>query len=87
MDSETIRRICAGGEDLDVYNLSKPRVFDMALADLNGKQVKPICSKEVFINIELHICHGLALKLRKVKWLITDQRDRKPFLRRPIANI
>lgn len=68
METETIRCISAAGADLDDQILSQEEVFNMSAADSGGERMKCICSKQAFINIELHIGHRSALRLRNVKW-------------------
>lgn len=62
-DTVIIRRTFAAGSDLDVDSLSQSQIFDMADTDSGGKQVKLVCSKEAFMNIELLIPHEVGLRL------------------------
>lgn len=86
MYTETIHRIFAAGTDFGAHILSRAPVFDMATTDSAGKQAKLICSKEVFINVELQIPHGSALKLTNLKWLVAYQQAREPLLGRPVVD-
>lgn len=84
LDKETLRRIIAAGVDASVEELSQPRVFDMAAANADGASAKLVCTKSVSVDTELHIRHGTTLRLRNLKWLVTDQRVSDPLLGRPI---
>lgn len=72
MNAVSLRCISATRTDKDVQSLAQPPVIDMAATSLDIKQAKLVWSKEVLVDIKVHIRHGLAHKLQNVKWLVTD---------------
>lgn len=84
LDNATLRRIMASGVDLEVETLAQARVFDMAAVNADGASARLTCKHSVSIDTELHIRHGSTLRLRNLKWLVTDQRVTDPLLGRPI---
>lgn len=56
----------------------------MAASLPNGDAAPPICTKVLTIDTELHIRHGSALTLRRVRWLVTDQTVGELLLGRPV---
>ncbi len=84
MDSTMLDKIQAEGVEIEVQKLDPPRTFDMAADTTDGKRARLICSKAACLDVELHIRHVSALKLRYLRWLISDQRLGEPLLRRPV---
>lgn len=55
------------GAQVATYNLKLPCTFDRAAKNPNTAREILVCTKEVIIDIEIHIRHVTALKLRNVK--------------------
>lgn len=67
-----------------VETLPKPQLFNMAASTTSGEPSNLLCTQAVTVDTELHIRHGTTLKLRRLRWLVTDQKVPEPLLGRPI---
>lgn len=83
-DKDTLRGIEAAGVDVAVQSLNQPLVFDMAAVNADGGRAKLICTKTVSIDTEIHIRHGCMLRLRNLKWIVTEQRVCDQLIGRPV---
>lgn len=50
----------------------------------NGNPAELVITREITVDVELHIRHGTSLILRNVRWLVTDQLVGESLLGRPI---
>lgn len=84
MDIAMVKRMSAAGVDLDIQALPRQRVFEMMTLSRNGEVSKIVCKIMVFVDMELHIRHGLSLMLRSLKWLVTEKRVTDAVLGCPV---
>lgn len=61
------------GVEYSIETVPTKSVFKMAASLPNGEPDSLICDKAVVVDTELHIRHGSALLLRRVRWLVTKQ--------------
>lgn len=70
--------------EFNVEDLPRPRHFDLAACNTDGKPAKLVCNHALTVDVELHIRYGTALTLRGLRWLVTDQPAGEPLLGRPV---
>lgn len=84
LNKEILSRIGVAEEDLAVESLRTLRILGMAAANADGERERLICKGMVSMDTELHIRHGSSLRLRNLKWLVTEQRVFDPFMGLPV---
>lgn len=84
MDSHMAKAIIRAGVEYSIERLIRPRTFKMAASLPDGKQATLTYQQAMVVDVELQIRHGSALKLRGVRWLVTDQSEGEPLLGRPV---
>lgn len=87
LDSEPVRRINSADIDVEAETLDKARVFDMATVNTDGAVVKLSYTKSASMDTELHIPHQSTLRLRNLKWVVTDQRVTYTLSSQPILEV
>lgn len=88
-DADTIgalllARIEAAGATVAVEKLPKPRVFNISALTAPGAPAEVKCSRAATMDTDVHIHHGSSLKIRHVKWYLSDRDVPEPSLERPM---
>lgn len=79
-----LTRIEATGAAVAVKKIPKLRIFNMAAFMKYGSQSQPKCTRTVMMDIDIHIHHGNYLKLRRSRWIMSDQDVPEHLLGRPM---
>lgn len=84
MDSDTLSKLEQSGVEAEVETLPKPVTFNMAAKNADGTETSILCDRTVTVDTQLHIRHGSALVLHRLRWFITPQSVGEPLLGRPL---
>lgn len=84
MGADLLPRISSSNGKVVVENLIPKKIFNLAAEAPDGTSLRLTCEKVVTMDVDVHIRHGTALKIRNVRWLISEQRVPEPLLGRSI---
>lgn len=84
MDSTTVQQLESHDVSFTSTTLNTPVKFNMAATSPDGDYLHIECHQLITLNVDLHVRHGTALKLRNVRWHVTHQTVSEPLLGRPV---
>lgn len=83
IDSSILKHVITAGVKVEVETLSNPKIFNMAITMLKGKQAELICHRAVFMDTELQIRPGSCHLLQNLHWLVSRYQVAEMLLGRP----
>lgn len=84
LGAATLEKIEESGGNVTIEQLRQPRIFHMAAHDPSGAESQLRCARAATMDTDVHIRHGAALKIRRLRWLVTEQDVPEPLLGRPL---
>lgn len=79
-----LQRIEGSGGEVKVEKLSITRLFCLAANAPDGSEAVFIFERSAIMYVDIHVRHGTALQVRKIRWLISKKRVPEPLLRRTV---
>lgn len=85
MGALTLNQLLPAGWTVEVESFTKPRLLNMAAQAPTGNQSQLKCDRTATMDTDVHIRHGDVLKLRRVRWLVSEQKVPETLLGRPVV--
>lgn len=84
MDTTLLKSVGSAGSKLMVEDVKPPLRFNLAVESKDGTLTSILFDKADTMDIDIHVRHGTALKVRNTRSLVSAQRVPAPLLGRPL---